>query len=267
MLNTARPNELTIGDTLPMPDNLAEYADPSLYDLENAPFEPDGPFLLELAKRQGGSALEVGCGTGRITIPLAENGVDITGLDIVPGMVEWAKQKARGLPIRWVVADARRFRLEQAFQLIFETGSVFQHMLERSDQEEYLARAREHLAADGLFVVGVMFPHPDLLTSLETEQEWFTYENLEGQEVRVSGTEAYDPLRQVKLETAYRRWKEAGGQEVVRVAPLSLLYIFPQEMEALLHYNGFAAAERFGGWDGSSLSKDSRMQIYVCRKR
>ena len=186
-------------------DNLSEYADPEIYDLENQEFEPKGPFLLDVAKKLNGPVLEVGCGTGRITIPLAQNQVEITGLDVVPGMIRRAKQKANDLPIHWVIDDSRSFHLEQSFRLIFETGSVFQHLLTRLDQEAYLARVREHLEQHGRFVFGLLFPHPALLTSEESEKEWFQYEDPHGHTIRVSGTAFYDPIRQVKLETAYRR--------------------------------------------------------------
>ena len=106
-------------------DNLVEYSDPEIYDFENSDFEPDGPFILSIAQKLGGAVLELGCGTGRITIPLAQNGIEVVGLDLVPGMLEFAKHKAGGLPIQWVLADARTFQLNRKFRLIFESGSVF----------------------------------------------------------------------------------------------------------------------------------------------
>jgi SAM-dependent methyltransferase len=248
-------------------DNLVEYADPQLYDLENEDFEPDGPFLLDFAGKTGSPVLELGCGTGRLTIPMARSGVDITGLDIVPGMLERAKQKANDLPIRWVLADARAYQLGRTFRLIFESGSVFQHMLTRPDQEAFLARVCEHLEDDGRFIFGSFFPSPDQLENVEAEQDWFTAHYPDGREIRVSGTECYDALRQVKVETAYRRWRDANGREVVKVAPLSLRYNFPQELEALLHYNGLTVVDRFGDNDFSPLTKNSRLLIYVSRKR
>ena len=265
----ARPRDQSRqkGRHLKIIDNLEEYADPEIYDLENQAFEPDGSFFLAFAKRLDGPVLELGCGTGRVTIPLAQNGVDMTGLDVVPAMIERAKQKAGGLPIQWIVDDARFFRLERSFRLIFETGSVFQHMLTRSDQEAFLARVREHLKNDGRFITSLIFPHHNLLTFAETEKEWFTHRNRAGQEIRVSGTEYYDPVRQVKLETAYRRWKDDNGQEILKAAPLSLRYVFPQEMEALLYYNGFQVLERFGDWNLSLLIDKSRLMIFVCQKR
>jgi len=248
-------------------DNLSEYEDPEIYDLENRDFEPDGGFLLKRAQLLDGPVLELGCGTGRITIPLAENGIDITGLDVVPGMIAHARQKAGNLPIRWIVDDVRSFHLGRSFRLIFETGSVFQHLLTLSDQEAYLARVREHLEEQGRLVLSLLFPHADLFTTVDSEKDWFSYENQAGQEVRVSGTEYYDTLSQVKVETAYRRWVDASGGEILKIAPLSLRYIYPQEMDALLHYNGFRVLERYGDWDGSPLTHQSRLMILVCRKQ
>jgi SAM-dependent methyltransferase len=247
--------------------DLEEYADPEIYDLENQGFEPDGLFLLDYAKKLAGPVLELGCGTGRVTIPMAQDNIDITGLDLVPGMIERARQKAGDLPIQWVIDDARTFQLEQTFRLIFETGSVFQHLLTRPDQEAYLARVREHLEDDGLFIIAVMFPQPDLFDAVETEKVWFTYKSPTGREIRVSGTEFYDPIRQVKLETAYRRWTDENGQEILKVAPLSLRFVFPQEMEALLHYNGFKILERYGDWDSSPLTGESTLMVLVCGKQ
>ena len=249
------------------PDNPAEYADPEIYDLENREFETDGLFFLDFAKRLNGPVLELGCGTGRVTIPLAQHGVEITGLDAVPAMIERAKRKAGALPVRWIVADARAFRLDRSFRLVFETGSVFQHMLTRPDQEAFLGRVREHLENDGIFIAALMFPHPDRLAAEEAEKEWFAYENAAGQRVRVSGTEQYDPVRQVMLETAHRRWVDERGREILRTAPLSLRYVFPREMEALLHYNGFTVLEQFGDWDSGPLTSASRNMIFVCRRR
>ena len=170
-------------------DNLADYADPIIYDQENKMFESDGPFFLEMAQQAAGPVLDLGCGSDRIAIPLAEHDINITGLEIVPGMLVQAKHKAEDLPIHWVEAD-----------------------------------------------------------------------------VRVSGTEYYDPLRQVKVETAVRRWTDKDGNKIARKAPLSLRYIYPQEMEALLHYNGFTTLNVYGDWDRTPLTTESQMMIYVCEK-
>jgi hypothetical protein len=182
-------------------------------------------------------------------------------------MIERARQKSSGLPIEWVPADVRTFQLGRKFRLIFESGSVFHHMLTRSDQEAYLARVYEHLEENGRLVLNLFFPHPNRLVSTDAEEDWFTVQRPDGSEIRVSGIDQYDAIRQIRTETAYRRWTDANGQEVVRVAPLSLRYVFPQEMEALLHYNGFEIMERYGNTDCSPLTNESSALIYVCKKR
>ena len=246
--------------------SLAEYEDPKLYDLENPESEQDVEFLLSYAREAGGPVLDLGCGTGRMTIPLAKNGIDITGLDIVTAMIERAKQKAGALPIEWIVGDARSFKLSRKFGMIFETGAVFQHMIMLEDQEALLNRAREHLTDGGRFIFSIQFPHADMLSDVPDEKDWYSYTTPEGREVKVSGTEFYDAIRQVKVETAFRRWKDVEGNEVVREAPLSLRYTFPQEMQTLLHYNGLIVESVFGDSNRAPLTAESRNILFVCRK-
>lgn len=249
------------------PINLADYVDPELYDLENDRAQPAEPFYLALAQQLGGPVLELGCGTGRYTIPLAERGIAITGLDLVPEMMARAKAKAGQLPITWVQADARAFQLMRKFHLIFESGQMFQHLLQRTDQEQMLRCVHQHLADEGRFVVTTRVPTPELLTNTsETEQSWYSYTTPAGVEVRVSGTDHYDPVRQVKTETAYRRWRDANGQEVVKVAPLSLRYTTLMEMEQLLHDADFELLQRYSGWDSAQFTSQSTTLICLCRK-
>jgi SAM-dependent methyltransferase len=247
------------------PDNLVEYTDPVLYDLENDKFEPDGPFYLALARRLGGSVLELGCGTGRLTVPLAQQGFDMTGLDVMPKMLARAREKSRGLPIQWVEADVRHFDLRRRFGFIFESGATFQHMLTRADQEAFLACARAHLSPEGHLVLGALVPAGGLLETQLDEQPWFSYTGPAGQTVNVSGTQHYDAATQVKTETAIRRWQTEEGQRVERVAPLRLRYTYPAEMEALLGDLGFTVRERYGDYDLGALTAESQHQLYVCQ--
>lgn len=248
-------------------DNLADYDDPLLYDLENADEEPMGSFLLKLARQANGPILELGCGTGRFALYLARHGFTVTGLDIVPGMLARARQKAGDLPVRWVEADARCFQLPEKFAFIFEIGAMFQHLLTRPDQEAFLANVREHLAEDGRFLISALFTKPTYMTTTAEEEEWFEYEAGDGRFIKVSGITSYDAVNQIRHETAYRRWQNVAEEAIIRVAPLALRSYFPQELENLLHYNGFAIEARYGDWDFSLLTDESPMLIFVCTKR
>lgn len=190
-------------------DNLLEYTDAVIYDAEIEAetkdlFMPDGPFYLALARQLRGRVLELGCGTGRYTIPLAEHGVDITGLDIMPQMLARAKSKAKNLFIRWIEEDVRTFQLNEQFNLIIETGGTFQHLLIRADQEAMLERVREHLKQDGCFVISIVFPHLFFLQDHE-EEHAFSYTTEDGREVSLSVSQQYDHLKQIWIDTATRR--------------------------------------------------------------
>ena len=78
-------------------DNLEEFADPETYDIEDDS-DTGIAFYAALARETGGPVLEIACGTGRVGIPIARLGYAVTGLDIVPGMLELARRKSAGLP-------------------------------------------------------------------------------------------------------------------------------------------------------------------------
>jgi SAM-dependent methyltransferase len=247
-------------------DNQSEYDDPLAYDLENSDFAPEGPFYLALAGEVGGPVLELGCGTGRFTIPLARAGIDVTGLDLSAAMLDRAREKAGDLPITWVEADARDYALGRLFRLVFESGATFQHMLTRADQLAFLALARHHLSPDGLLVVAALTPTPDLMTDEAGEYPWFSYANDEGQEVQVSGWQTYDPATQIRTETAVRRWTDAAGRAHERRSPLRLRLTRADELNALLAEAGLAVVARFGDFDRSPWTAESRFTLVVCAR-
>jgi SAM-dependent methyltransferase len=268
-------------------DNLEEFSDPHTYDLEDSS-DTGVAFYTALAQETGGPVLELACGTGRVSLPIARLGFPVTGLDIVPGMLERARSKSAGLPTRWVEGDARTFDLGEHFRLIFMTGNAFQAFLTRIDQEALLARVRAHLHSTGLFAFETRNPrwrmlppagepaameraHPDgegLFAFLETranEEHLRTYTDQSGREVRVSNTQSYDHVTQVLHWTTYRRWRE-GAEPKTRVTRIAVRYTFPQELAALLHYNGFTLLRQYGDWNLEPLTAASPSIIVVCGK-
>lgn len=249
-------------------DNLEEFADPRTYDIV-VNDDTGIAFYSALAKETGGPVLEVACGTGRVSIPIARLGFTVTGLDIVPGMLELACSKSVGLPARWVEGDARDFDLGERFRLIFVTGNAFQAFLTRADQEALLERVRSHLHDEGLFAFETRNPRWADLETRDEEEELQTYTDrhrASGQDVRVSKTQAYDHASQILHWKTYRRWHE-GGHEQTRITRIALRYTFPQELAALLHYNGFTIIRQYGDWNLEPLTAASTSIIVVCRKR
>src|ERR671915_951800 len=261
-------------------DNLEEYADPIDYDWRYSS-DTGVAFYSALAWEAGGPVLEIACGTGRVAIPIARQGFAVTGLDVVPGMLQRARSKAAGLPIRWVEGDARDFDLDERFRLTFLTGNAFQAFLTNADQEALLGRVRAHLHDEGLFAFETRNPRwrtsegrdedPDgLFVYLETraeEEALPPHTNAHGREVRESRSRTYDHVAQVLHWTSYQRWHEGGAQEErTKTKRIALRYTFPQELAALLHHNGFTIARRYGNWDSEPLTGASPSIIVVCRK-
>lgn len=261
-------------------DNLEDFSDPVAYDRADRS-DTGIAFYSALAQETGGPVLEIGCGTGRVSIPIARLGFAVTGLDIVPAMVERARSKSEGLPTRWIASDGRTFDLGEQFRLIFLTGNVFQLFLTNDDQEALLKRVYTHLHNEGLLAFETRNPrwatsyetrpeeYAGLFVNLETrdeESDWQPPTDRNGRAVDVRRTRTYDHVAQILHWTYSKRWRE-GEEEHTRNTRIALRYTFPQELAALLRYNGFCILRRYGDWNLEPLTAASRSIIVVCRKR
>ena len=136
-----------------------------------------------------------------------------------------------------------------------------------------LETVRRHLAPGGLFAFETRFPIPSELLTPETlteewteETVWRQFEDERGQTVTVSTAQCHDVVRQIVEYVIYRCWQE-GGSDQVRTERAALRFVYPQEMEALLRYNGLAIRDAYGDWDRRPLDGTSSRMIYVCQAR
>jgi 2-polyprenyl-3-methyl-5-hydroxy-6-metoxy-1,4-benzoquinol methylase len=250
-------------------ENLEEFTDPLNYDIEEG--ERSAPriaFYCDLARTIGGPALEIACGSGLVTIPIAARGLDVTGVDLARPMLEHARKKAeaQGLNIRWVEADARSFDLGGRYQFIFITGNAFQAFLRREDQEALLASVSRHLLPGGTFAFETRNPSGHDLTDQSKEEFDQSYISVEGFQVSVSSLQVYDPVAQIIYWTSYRRWND-GERDHQKETHIACRFTHPQELEALLHYNGFQIVQQYGSWNKEPLSASSTSIYSICKAR
>jgi len=142
------------------------YSDPQLYDLlfpaaqEITSVRDEARkhlmiaaerFYTEEAGRSGGRVLELGCGSGRLTVTMAQNGIDIVGADLSVSMLEAARAKARtaGVEVPFVQADMRSFDLSGQFATILIPGNSLLHLLTNEELKQCFASVRRHLAPGG----------------------------------------------------------------------------------------------------------------------
>jgi len=248
-------------------DNLEEFSDPPNYDIEEGERSASRiAFYCDLAEKVGDPALEIACGSGLVTLLIATRGLEVTGLDLARPMLEHARKKAtaQGSNVEWVEADARSFELRKRFNFILLTGNAFQAFLRREDQEALLATVKRHLAPDGLFAFETRNPCGHDLSDQPEEISEYSYSSVEGYQVSVSYTQRYDPLQQIMYWTTYRRWNN-GPREHKKETHIACRFTYPQELEALLHYNGFQIMEQYGDWDRAILLPSSLETINLCK--
>jgi 2-polyprenyl-3-methyl-5-hydroxy-6-metoxy-1,4-benzoquinol methylase len=250
-------------------DNLEEFSDPPNYDIEEG--ERSAPriaFYCDLAKSIGGPVLEIACGSGLVTIPIAAQGLDVTGVDLAHSMLEHARKKTemQNLNIHWVEADARSFDLGTLYQFIYLTGNAFQAFLHREDQEALFAVVKRHLAPQGIFAFETRNPSGHDLTNQPEEEFDQSYTSVEGHLVSVYFTQRYDSVAQIMYWTSYRRWKD-GERDHNKETHIACRFTYPQELEALLYYNGLQIIQQYGNWDKEALSASSPSIISVCKVR
>jgi len=247
---------------------LEGYRDAQAYDVEEGSDDADYPLTEQLARESGGPLLDLACGTGTMAIRMAEQGFQVTGVDIIPEMIALAQEKAlaQDVSIKWVVADARTFQLQKQFPFIYMLGNAFQHFLSRADQEALLDRVREHLHPQGRFLFGTRNPSPQNLfqTRYAEPQQ---YAMPDGRRYMVTEQQEYDPITQIQYYTFHEHWLKPDGLQEKKKYRGALRYVYPQEMEALLHYNGLQIRSCYGSWQQEPLTATSCYMIYVCQRR
>ncbi len=249
-------------------DPFEEFRDPQTYDLEDEGYYDDYPLTEQWARSLGGPLLDLACGTGRMALRMAKLGYQVTGVDLMPEMIEWARQKAlrQGVSIDWVIADARTFQLQKQFPFIYMLENVFQFFLTRADQEAMLACVREHVLPQGCFLFETRNPSPrNLLQVRHPDPPKYTLPD--GGQLVTTEEQYYDPMTQIQHETRHLTFLHKAGQQEEKTLRTALRYVFPQEMEALLYYNGFQIRSCYGSWQQEPLTATSPAMIYVCQRR
>ena len=256
-----------------IPDDLVEdlvdagsrehYADAALYDYEYRRRRADVTFYRERAKRRlgaSGRVLELGAGSGRVTIPLARDGFEVVAVDRSPEMLDKLRARVAKLPravarrVSVIEGDLRDFVVPGAaprgFSLAIAAFNVIEHLYTRGEVELCLRRVRAHLAVGGAFVFDVQLPDLGWLMR-DPNKRWartkFTDPTTRRQMI-YSTNHDYDPVGQIALIRLY--YEPADGRGPTKIVKLSQRKFFPAELEALVAHAGYRVAARYAdfGW-------------------
>ena len=249
----------------------ALYARPRYYDHAFRAHRRDLAFYADLARRARGPVLELGAGTGRVTFALLAAGAHVTAVDRSQAMLARAQERAERLPaaqrqrLRLVRADLRTLKLRERFALVLAPFNLLMHMYTRRDLERALSRVHAHLAPNGRFACDVLAP--DLGVLRRDPQRFYRcrpiFDPSDGQRYAYAEQFSYEPRTQ--LQTVTMHFQRLDKPEVERTTQLVLRCYFPEELAALLHYNGFRVLRHEGDFEGGELDWSSESQVVLAR--
>ena len=242
--------------------NLSLYDDPILYDRVVRP-GPCEAFYRDLARQTGGPILELACGTGRLTLPLARDGHEVVGLDASPAMLQATQDKAdaEGVEIAFVQQDMRAFELGRRFPLIILCCNSLAHLTTNEDVKSGLACILKHLAPGGLFAFDIVNPDVRALARSHAECMRLDLGPNPSSAIAVEEIASYDPVQQIRVAQWRVLKPDAAAYEM---APLSLRAVLPPGTAAAA---GLELAARYGDFAGNPLIGDSLNQIGIARAR
>jgi SAM-dependent methyltransferase len=225
----------------------------------------DADFYRALAREGAGPVLELGCGTGRVLLRIAEDGFPCTGLDASCHMLDALRAKSRFPNLRLAHAPMQRFDLGQdRFTLIFAAFRVFQHLYTVEDQLACLACVRRHLAPGGRLAFDVFAPRVARMAEARPEEVDLRFE-LNGESVTRYATVTPDPIEQI-LRIHFRYERARGGEVVGNdEASFKMRWFWRFELEHLLARAGFGEVTLYGDFDRRPIAADTPAFIVVAR--
>jgi len=225
--------------------SLAEMFDP-------AAVEPVVEFIARLAG--DGQALELGVGTGRIALPLAQRGVRVHGIDLSAAMVEKLRKKQGAEGIGVTIGDFATTRVEGAFSVAYLVFNTIMNLTTQNEQVACFQNVAAHLEPGGCFVIEVVLPELQRLPHGETVRPFtVTPTRL--------GFDEYDIASQGLISHHYR-----GDADKLEVWSIPFRYVWPAELDLMARIAGMSLRERWSGWQGEPFTSDSTRLVAVWEK-
>lgn len=244
------------------------------YDLEFASFTDDVMLYVQFAARAGGRVLELGCGTGRLLLPLCERGLAVTGVDLSGDMLALARGKTRSLPLKErarLVQDDIRTLDElgaEVFDLAISAINSFMHLETLPDQRSALRAVARHLRPGGLLIADLFPPEPGLLAAYDgrlvhaaTLQDAETGDRID----KFSASSVNHAEQRIETTYFYDRMQPNGAVERT-AAPFALRYVGRFEIELLLYEAGFREVLVYGSYDLEPFGPESDRMIVTATR-
>ncbi|MBW3632161.1 MAG: class I SAM-dependent methyltransferase [Chloroflexi bacterium] len=229
---------------------------PELYDLEHARFADDIELYLRLAEVVGDPILELGCGTGRVLVPLVAAGHQVTGVDRSPPMLDRARSAVleRGFSERVALVEASMTEPDRVsggpFGLVIFSLNGLMHLPTRAEQRAALSAAHRSLDPRGMLVIDALSPNPELLATFDGRvQHEGSWRKADGTTIDRFSSRIHSPAEQrIDTELWYDLIDPAGHLQRVR-SGFPMRYVVPSEIELMLELAGFVEWTLYGSYE------------------
>jgi SAM-dependent methyltransferase len=219
---------------------------------EPAVVNPAVEFLADLAG--GGTALELGIGTGRIALPLRRRGVGVHGIELSPAMIAQLRTKPGANQIGVTIGDFATTTVDETFSLAYLVRNTIMNLTTQDAQVSCFRNVAAHLQPGGCFVVEVVVPALQRLPPGETIRAFTTTAGH-------LGFEEYDLASQIAFSHHY--WLVDGKLETFS-APFR--YVWPSELDLMARLAGMTLRERWSTWSRQPFTSDSREHVSVWQR-
>ena len=235
-------------------EDVAASYDDDAADMYDPPvLEPAVDFLAGLAG--DGRALELGVGTGRIALPLAERGVEVHGIDLSEAMLARLRAKTGAERVGVTVGDFATTSVEGPFRLVYLVFNTIGNLTTQAAQVACFRNAADHLEPGGCFVIEMMMPALQRLPPGETVRPFHVSE-------RYWGFDEYDIATQ-GLVSHHLTTRDDGSAEHIS---MPFRYVWPAELDLMAQLAGMRLRERWGGWRREPFTNDSETHVSVWEK-
>lgn len=238
--------------------------DANIYDGMNTNLADLQFYKRWLPKHKNSRILELCCGTGRLTLPIAQAGYAISGVDNTTSMLDAAKEKASkvGLEVEFINADIRTLELPTKYDLIFIPFNSIHHLYKNEDLFKAFDVVKKHLTEGGLFLLDCFNPNIQFIVESEKEQkEIAEYITDDGREILIKQKMRFENKTQInRIE-----WHYYINGKFDSIQNLDMRLFFPQELDSYLLWSGFKIIQKFGSFNEEKFNDSSEKQIFVCQ--
>ena len=224
------------------------------YDELHAHMDPRDAVEALARLADGGRALELGIGTGRVALPLAARGVELHGIDASESMVGELRAKPGGEAIPVTMGDFADVGVDGEFDLVFVVFNTFFALLSQEEQVRCVRNVAARLSPGGVFVVEAFVPN---LSRYDERGQALAVSRIEGERM-IFDVARLDRARQ-RITT---RLVSVDGEQVVQY-PIEVRYVWPSELDLMARLAGLRLRERWSDWQGRAFDASSRSHISI----